>query len=366
MIDRERFSSSMIEKYLRKKIRENRGESYGQQWGSFDITSDIKPELREIAKSKGLKIEQILDITKSYEKFTTDRDAFSRMFEGRTIKTPKDNKCYFKEGFNAWVYRNREGQYWYYSSNGRDIYYLNVIDFFVIFTDKSFRKLKSDILEAFGFETEEEEGRRERKAYYLEIIKEVESFEKYKEDYPNTFEKVNTSLITLSTLSAKGIDSIIRAEQEKKGKHIFFASTGYLAKHIGKNKSTIVRHVNMLCLLGFIDKTSMDEIPKHLLNESIKRQGGNEYGDGRKSIINYYSINEINEELLEKAEEKAMILKEKNICTKTLTMRKVNKVFGEYEANRIYGNNKDITQKAISGIERRKIEKEMYEEYINE
>ena len=131
-----------------------------------NITKKIKPKLKEIVKKKKLKLEDMVYVVEFEEEYEKNYDALEVLLSGNLIKEPEGGKCYFFEDNVAWITQTEETHdYLYCSLNRRknEIFYLNVVDFFLITSEKSYGEIITDLLKVFGIETDEEKRKEKQR-----------------------------------------------------------------------------------------------------------------------------------------------------------------------------------------------------------
>lgn len=311
-----------------------------------DITRKVKPKLKEIVKKKGLKLEDMVYIVEFMEEYKKNYDALEVLLGGNLIKEPEGGKCYFFENNTAWITQTEETHdYLYCSLNSKknEIFYLNIVDFFIITSEKNYGEIITDLLRVFDIETDEEKRKEKQRQKYLQNIEIIEKeSHKWSISYPNLYRIAKAALKTLMKMNAIGYSHIVGDKETINNEAVFFTSQSQIAKITGMSGANVVKHISMLTFLGFIVKPAYNNIPEHMKQRALKHTD-----NGKKSKTNFYVIPSITTELLEKAEEKAKAAIKKGINIRNISMKKIEENFGKEEADRIYQNNRKTILKSM-------------------
>ncbi|MDA1531997.1 CHC2 zinc finger domain-containing protein [Bacillus cereus group sp. TH260-2LC] len=186
----------------------------------------------------------------------------------------------------------------------------------------------------------------------------------------------------LLQLSLEAQESVVKEEFSWKGHNTFFAACSRVARKISpfmrKVPKNIAREINIICLLGFIEKVSYDcineelrmnseRIRKENLTRKIQRYEDRK-ANGEKSKfvkenqINFYIIKNPKDAIFE-AERIAKIIKETKF---TITddiddKKKISAVFGNEIANRVFPNSKKVVTDFENNL-KEKMEKKISKE----
>lgn len=304
-----------------------------------NITKKIKPKLKEIIKKKGLKLEDMVYVVEFAEEYEKNYDALEVLLSGNLIKEPEGGKCHFFEDNVAWITQTEETRdYLYCSLNSKknEIFYLNIIDFFLITSEKSYGEIITDLLRVFDIETDEEKRKEKQRQKYLQNI-EILKKESYKWsiNYPNLYRIAKAALNTLIKMNTIGYAHVIGDAETIEDEAVFFTSQSQIAKITGMSGANVVKHISMLTFLGFIVKPKYDNIPEHMKQRALQHTD-----NGKKSKTNFYIIPSITTELLKKAEKRAKIAIKKGINIRNISMKKIEESLGKEEADRIYQNHR--------------------------
>lgn len=305
--------------------------------GFKNITKEIKPSLKDIAKEKGLKKEDIILIKKINEKYILNTQAKKELLKKNLIKRPKDGKCLFIDGNNTYVAKSNEtGHYLYCSRNPatEEAFYLDVIDIFYILSTKSYGDTETELLKTFGIYTKEEEVKEYFRENYLSNIEKIEDIDSWRYDYPNLYNRVKNTLETYKILNIIGLENVIGINGYVDGNAAFFAGAKYISQRNQKSKSTTIGHLNMLALLGLVIKLEEDCIPGLLSNRAKVEAKEKKH----PNIINFFIIPKLTPELFKRADEIALKAKENNLSLNNIGYKKIEEVFGEEMLYVVYGS----------------------------
>lgn len=311
--------------------------------GFKNITKEIKPSLKDIAKEKGLKKEDIILIKKINEKYILNTQAKKELLKKNLIKRPKDGKCLFIDGNNTYVAKSNEtGHYLYCSRNPatEEAFYLDVIDIFYILSTKSYGDTETELLKTFGIYTKEEEVKEYFRENYLSNIEKIEDIDSWRYDYPNLYNRIKNTLETYKILNIIGLENVIGINGYVDGNATFFAGAEYISQRNQKSKSTTIGHLNMLALLGLVIKLEEDCIPGLLSNRAKVEAKEKKH----PNIINFFIIPKLTPELFKRADEIALKAKENNLSLNNIGYKKIEEVFGEEMLYVVYGGKSRVKE----------------------
>jgi hypothetical protein len=246
--------------------------------------------------------------------------------------------CILIPGNFAWISKSHSGQWRYYSKikNGRSVG-LNLFDLVQIVTGDLkgtknsvfFRsyKLVAELLEAPFVKTERKQIQKYEKNIQL-LESEVT---KMKSEYPTLYKVIKSSLCVLRQINLQG-KGHIHDGAFFEGESIFFVSNRYLGELVGKHPSVVNRSINLLCLLGFLKKIRLHQLPQHIANTAKRQKEKNGYA----SIIGFYTIPLYDIVLLANAEKVAIQLKRYKV--KEVSCSIVEQIFGVKVAIEVYGD----------------------------
>jgi len=147
---------------------------------------------------------------------------------------------------------------------------------------------------------------------------------------------------TLVFLHYMAIDNI-EYTNEKNG-FVFSGSTRYLAEILGRmDKKTTTEDINFLALLELIKKVDINSVSEDYKKMILKFQSE----QNQHRHINLYSIPIYNQLTLNRSNEIAKTIKEKNIRKKSFSYETVANAFGKEKANEIFPQAKNTYVKPI-------------------
>ena len=147
---------------------------------------------------------------------------------------------------------------------------------------------------------------------------------------------------TLVFLHYMAIDNI-EYTNEKNG-FVFSGSTRYLAEILGRmDKKTTTEDINFLALLELIKKVDINSVSEDYKKMILKFQSEQNH----HRHINLYSIPIYNQLTLNRSNEIAKVIKEKNIRKKSFSYETVANAFGKDKANEIFPQAKNTYVKPI-------------------
>ncbi|MFI8715177.1 hypothetical protein [Brevibacillus brevis] len=265
------------------------------------------------------------------------------------IMTDTFFSCHLVSNNFAWISKDDNNVYRYYSKRkGGNTIGLSVFDLLEIIDEDG-------IDEKRGFHYAKEELARLLDLQNLKDQWVIDQCEKYQSNlryirnettdinprFPvldNFMQKYLPILIYLNTKCEEGIFRSFSYH----GEHIFFTSTYRIEEMVGIRQSTVSRSINMLTLIGLIEKVPHDKLPSHLLEISDRimesrfkkgYKGGK--GKGGKRIT-FYRVPKYNKETLESAEEMVKKINESGMWASQISERRVEKVFGVEKAKEVF------------------------------
>lgn len=292
-------------------------------------------KLKNIAKEKGIKREDILLIKNYNEKYTLNSIARQELVKKNIIRWPEDNRCYFFDGNRAYVSWVKETENYLYCSvnpNTNEIFYLNAIDIFYILSNKSDGETETEMFRVLGINTTEEETKQEFRDTYLTNIEVANDIDILSSEYPNFYKSVKSTLNTYKVLNEIGIKHVTGIESSVDGRPVFYVGATDVSKLNGRGESTTRNHINMLALLGLIIKLDDYDIPEYMLNKLNRASKGK----NKRDRTNCYMIPRLTPELLESADKKALKARENNLSLKNIGLEKIEEVFGNEMLSVVY------------------------------
>lgn len=238
--------------------------------------------------------------------------------------------CRLIKGNYAWISRNEQGHYRYFSKRKDQVAIsFDFLDFVEIYYGINAYEAIDKIVKLFGIHFMEEIWKRQRQQKYW-------SNEQFLHDSLQQFPHLSILLSdytnVLEAMNVLGNVHIYNKEYSYKGENVFFASTSHISSFLlTSNTSKVNQLINLFTTLGFIEKVPTSDIHPVFLKESTdiadKRNLGNR--------INYYIIQSFNE-VATVAEERAKILLENGIRYSRISKIGIEKLFGTDFANDVY------------------------------
>lgn len=256
----------------------------------------------------------------------------------RVIKGAKEvNKnftCPIFAQRSAWIYQSSRGHYRYYSRKERSIYSFDIFDLLGIIRNEKLKDVFNFIETTWGVTGITNQYIVERKKleaninYMKKIIHDNKKYIYLNKliniEHWSVLKKINEFACEKFEAKNKLVDH---------GDDIFFLSNNYLKETYFPHyaKSRINNLINLFCVLGFIEKVPLDEIPSSLSKETKNYQI-------KKKVQNHTSFYRIKsfESVSDKAEEIAKLLVENRLYYYAISKESIKKVFGEAFANKIY------------------------------
>lgn len=315
-------------------------------------TVELKNSLKNLNDDMYYKIEKnIIDnIIEELEikSFKNNSEAMEYLTTTNVFKTNlnKTFKCFFEENNGAWLSQNpKDNKVYYFSKyeNG-DFMYLDIINIIEILYNTTFTIALTMLINKFDIKTEEEGWIKMQKERILWNIIQIESAEmSIKNNYPNLYKVVNKHLYILEKMQNICQANLRGLDYSVDGDPIFYASNRYIASFFSKSVATISASVNLLTVLGLIKKVKIDDIPENLLDKAkteanIKKQD---------NLITFWTISDLNVRVLVEAEKRATMLLANKCNANNLNMLVVNRIFGEKVKNEVYENTEENIKKVM-------------------
>lgn len=270
--------------------------------------------------------------------------------------------CVFTEGNKAWIKRDDDGIYRYYSKDAvnNTVFGLNIFDLIEISEGADIgsvdslnhvrRKLASDLGIVY-LERQWEISQEEKYEKNIDIIQQADI--KIKGDFPILFNFIKSYLQLLEHLNEWGLKHILEKEQSYTGESVFFHSTTHMEQILGRDQTICSRAINMFAVLGLIKKIREEDIPSSLIRIAQAIRGGrNEF-----KLVNFYSIPVLNRQVLLEAEKHVKRLDKFGITSMSLiSKKKVEQCFSEAFAKKVYVNPTSIREKLLG----KSLEKHLY------
>lgn len=271
-------------------------------------------------------------------------------FDG--VEVNSNFECKLIQDSFAWISKADNGHYRYFSrpKEGGKVVGLDFIDLAEILYGKTTSDTINLLVKDLGIKFVESIWIGEQNQKYMSNLTLIHRFNRdLKVKYPELYEIIKEHLKVLETLNVIGNINIKNQEYSFNGESVFFSSNSYIADFLGTyTKSTINKIVNLFAVLGLIVKIPEAEIKAQLLHESKMISKRRHLGN----IISYYTIPSFLN-VFEEANERAKILLAHNIKYHNINKRKIQYIFGENFANKIYVQEiqKNKSDKVVDMIE---------------
>lgn len=305
----------------------------------FIILSNVKKEL----KTNQLSIDNYEDLFNFFSNID-----MCLLFKEK-IKINQKFKCKVINGNFAWISRAENGHFRYFSKLGKTkAIGLDFIDLAEILYGKKTTETIGLLIKNLNIKFMEDIWMNEQNKKYLLNLTIIHNAKKYiTTDYPELFYYIKSHLKVLETMNVLGNINIKKQEFSFKNNNIFFASNSYIADFLGNyTKSTTNKVINLLAVLGLIEKLHENFIPPQLLHESKAIAERRNLGN----IISYYIVPSI-EDVIEEANERAKVLLMHDVRYHNITKSKIKYIFGKEFANRVYVQEIQRNKKCITNTE---------------
>lgn len=189
------------------------------------------------------------------------------------------------------------------------------------------------IKEVYGIKLEESDWTKQQKELLIESANYLSS-EEFKDTFPVMAQLIRHRKHYLQRILLH-FSQFVNEESQINGYPIFYSSYNTLLNVCDIPTSTpkkLSETLTLFSLLDLIEKLPEDKIPQEELNKA--KSIAATYGF--KKITSFYRVEEYGLNTLSKGEEKAKILKSKNLRISGCTREMVLRTFGKEEADRIY------------------------------
>lgn len=313
----------------------------------INVTSKVMEKLPEIIQEKGLRLEDTINKIDFETSLKSNNEAMHDLVtDSGIIKEPKNGKCHFIDGNRAYLDFSGETDYRLYISinDKNERFCLTLYHFFKIFKSNNHGIIETEMMNYFGFNTDEERDKSRFREKYTKNLRILES-SRFSKEYSKLYKSISTSIDLLKILNNLGFVNVLNNKFQYKGEHIFFSSSRYIAKKLkefdivkyGKiSKSKVLRRINYLAVLGIIEKVEEKNVPQTLI------EGNNE----NKATINYFIIKEMNNELLNNATETIEKIEKKH--EKIKERSKYEEIKALENEKRTISNKKDKNYKLLT------------------
>lgn len=260
-------------------------------------------------------------------------------------------KCRIFAERSAWIYKDDNNYYRYYSRKNKSVYSLDIIDLLTVIRNEGQKEVLDFIQENWNIKGInswyiEQRKRFEKNQCFLNEIQQNKTYYSnlnslLKEKHWKVLEVINEFSFEKTISSVRAID----------GNETFFLSNNFLKEKYFPTYSisTINNLVNLFCVLGFIRKVPFEKLPTILSDEA-------KVHFKKKGVLNHTSYYQVMDfyEMHKEAENIAGILLKHKLYYHRLTKRKIIELFGESFANKIYvqkvqGNREKVEPIYIKG-----------------
>jgi len=238
--------------------------------------------------------------------------------------------CRLFNGNYAWISRNIQGHYRYFSKQkGQVAISFDFLDFIEIYYGLNTYEAMERIVKIFNIQFMEDYWKKERKQKYL---KNEQFIHHSLTQYPHLNKLLSEHITVLEAMNVLGNVHLYKKEYSYKNENLFFASTSYISTFLETtNTSKVNQLINLFATLGFIEKVPSQEIHPVFLKESTdiadKRNLGNR--------INYFVVHSFSE-VASIAEDRAEILLRNGIRYSRISKAGIENLFGSDFASAIY------------------------------
>lgn len=238
--------------------------------------------------------------------------------------------CRLFKGNYAWISRNEQGHYRYFSKRKDQVTIsFDFLDFVEIYYGLTTYEAIDKIVKTFGIQFMEEIWKQERQQKYW---KNEQFLHHSLSEYPHLFSLLSEYTAVLEAMNILGNVHIYKKEYSYQNENLFFASTSHISSFLQtSNTAKVNQLINLFTTLGFIEKVPTNQIHPLFLKESTdivdKRNLGNR--------INYYIIHSF-KDVATVAEERAKVLLENGIRYSRMSKIGIEKLFGSEFAEAVY------------------------------
>ncbi|ASS66978.1 hypothetical protein [Paenibacillus sp. RUD330] len=334
-----------------KKIGERRMEE-----GYVKVKGRDKIVLREHAIDTGrlnqfvktqhrLQLYKLIGTTQKLVDLANRVNMFEIVFEN--LKCIQENTyfpCQLVQNNFAWISKHEKDVYRYYSKRdggntiGLSIFDLiEIIDGVNIGEKAGFRHAQEELARLLDLEGLRDEWKINQWEKYQNNLQALrDNNQKFEREFPSLYKLVQKYLTYLEYFNTHEEEGIFRSFSYRE-EHVFFTSTNRIKEKLGKSQSTVTRSVNLLTLLGMIEKIPHNQLPSHLLeisNRILERRINKGYKGGKR--ITFYQVPKYTKQTLDSAEDIATKVHESGMWESQIKREKVEKVFGKEIADRVF------------------------------
>lgn len=231
----------------------------------------------------------------------------------------------------AWVSKNENGEYRYYSKikSNDTLYSFDLFDLLSILLNKSSKETVQFIEETWSIQSMNKWIENQKTKYNA-------NQEKTKmiplENYPELTRAIAGHWHILRALYDFGLSKVSGGYFSQNNESIFFISTSFFKTEFFPNHSvsTLNKFINLFAVLGLIKKVK--DIPLALRIEAEKWQALRH----RNNTVSYYAVPLLDETLLCEAEKRAKVLNDEKLSYYQVNKEHVKTLFGEEIYDSVY------------------------------
>lgn len=242
--------------------------------------------------------------------------------------------CFFINGNYAWISANRNGHYRYFTKRkGGEVIGFDLLDLVEVSYKLSTLDAIKKITELLSLQIVDDRWRKEQKEKYFRNYQFLSNCLQNKQMSDSAVTLyIHECFPVLDALNGLGTFHIHKKQYAYKGQNVFFASSSHLALHIsGFSSSKVAKMINLLAVLGFIEKVPVSEIHPALLAEAAKIRERRNLGN----MIGFYIVHSF-EHVLSEAEMRAKLLSANGVKYSNLSKLFVTEIFGSDFAESVY------------------------------
>ena len=250
--------------------------------------------------------------------------------------------CKIIKGNTASVNADKNGIYRYFtrSADNKNKIYCDIITLFQIIYNTNYYTAIDKLCKLANIEVAESNWADAQKIKYADniaIIKNAE--EKMADFYPVLYKYIKKHLYLLEQINRVGITNIATQKEAIRNESVFFVSTKFLEQQLkntenAKNQSTLNRAINMFCSLGFIEKVSEKDVPRHLIK--IAKEKATK--EDSHFLVSFYKIPSMDTALLIEAEKRVVKLKKAKVSALQINTNNLAEILGKEVFEAVYRN----------------------------
>lgn len=304
----------------------------------FMLTNSKKLQMHLLLKDKEfLNIEKSKEIVKMYleNEYEDIIEIFNKIDLTNVIKgidtLNKFFECKLIEGNICWISKDSNGHFRYFTRSKTKITYsLDFIDLYSIINNVKKQDLFDMLIKDFklgSFKTAFVLGEESKIINNLQILNDVILADE------NVNDILNASIRFYEILCEENKCNLCNSKNFKyKDNSVFFSSLGYLKEkyNIAYSKSIIGKHINLLACLGLVTKVPLSEFDSSISSKTLS------FKNKKYNHVSFYSINDINEDIVENLKKIAKTLSNEGIKYYKIDNKCLIEIFGEKFADKIF------------------------------